>query len=258
MPNHELPIEAKRLKLIRVELGLTQFNMAKSLGTTQSIADMERGRIRIPGNIVTCLFDKYNVNPKWLYGLSEQKFLLISTPDVSPKTVAIDTDGKENIILVSSKAYAGYTDNLHNVEWFKDLPAFNIPLPQFSNESYRSFQISGDSMTGIIEDGEWALAQALERVEDITNGGIYIVVGSEGILCKSVFWHSKDNRFSLVSNNPEYDLILMKGDEINEIWEVKGKICPNIHLYSNHTQSTSLLREISNIKSQLQDIKNQL
>jgi len=258
MPDRALPIEAKRLKLIRTELGLTQLSMAKSLRTTQSIADMERGRIRIPGNIVTYLLDEFKVNPAWLYGLSEQKFLSISTPDVSPKTVAIDAAGEENIFLVSSKAYAGYTDNLHNVEWFNDLPAFNIPLPQFNNASYRSFQISGDSMTGIIEDGEWALAQALERVTDIVNGGIYIVVGTDGILCKSVYWHPKDNRFSLVSNNPEYDLLLMKSDEINEIWEVKGKICPDIHIYANNSQSKTLFQEISNIKSQLQDIKNQL
>ena len=258
MKDIQVPIESKRLKLIRTELGFTQTIMSEKLGTTRSIADMERGRIRIPGFIIMGLFEHYKVNPSWLYGLSNEKYITTKAPEISPKTVAINSDGEENILLVSSKAYAGYTDNLHNVEWFKELPAFNIPLPQFKNSSYRSFQISGDSMTGIVEDGEWALTQALSQISDIINNRIYIVVTNEGILCKKVHLHKKENQFSLVSHNPAYDVILLAAEDINEIWEVKGKICPDIQRYNNQANSQNILSEISNMKFQIETLKNRI
>ena len=121
--------EFRRFKQIREELNLTQAAFAEELGISATTADIERGRTRIPGQVVKELLKKYHINPLWLFGDSPQKYLYADKVFVNPKVVTVDQAGKDNIVLVSAKAAAGYPNNIGDAQWFEALTAFTIPFP---------------------------------------------------------------------------------------------------------------------------------
>ena len=79
-----LPIEAKRLKSLRDDLGLSQIEFAEKVGL-KTTADIERGKTRITGYIVKELLKQFQINPLWLYGESKKKYL---QTDVLPKMIS--------------------------------------------------------------------------------------------------------------------------------------------------------------------------
>ncbi|MBF4984104.1 helix-turn-helix transcriptional regulator, partial [Nonlabens mediterrranea] len=141
----EISIEAQRFKKVREELGKTQSEFAELLGAGSSTADIERGKKKITGKIVTELLRQFFINPLWLYGNSYNKHLE-TTASTAPKIISMNSSDRENMIMVPIKASAGYASNVLDTDWYQDLPAFNIPLPQYKEGSFRAFQVRGDSM----------------------------------------------------------------------------------------------------------------
>src|SRR5215217_6653814 len=123
--------EFKRFKQIREELNFTQSAFAEELGISATTADIERGRTRIPGQVVKELLKKYHINSLWLFGDSTQKYLHSDKLSIHPKVVTVDNSGNDNIVLVNAKAAAGYPNNIGDAQWFESLPAFSIPLPEY-------------------------------------------------------------------------------------------------------------------------------
>jgi len=104
----ELPVETQRFKEIREEHKFTQAEFASMLGIKSSTADIERGKSRITGRVISELLRQFGINPLWLYGKSRQKYLELTRGDVSPKVVTVNSAEQENILLVNVKAAAGY------------------------------------------------------------------------------------------------------------------------------------------------------
>lgn len=140
----------KRFKSIREENHYTQADFAKILDIKNSTADIERGKTKISGKVVAKLLQEFNVNPLWLFGESNQKKIQLQEGDVAPKVITVDTQNNENIVLVNVKAAAGYPHNVQDVDWYQQLPAFDIPLPEYRNATYRGFQVEGDSMLPVL------------------------------------------------------------------------------------------------------------
>ncbi len=242
-----IPIEALRMKILRIERGMTQREWAEFLETSQSIADIERGRIKLRGDIVEALARKLHINPSWLFGWSEKKYIDRSA-DVLPKVITTDEHGRENILLVPSHAYAGYPDNIHNPEWMRSLPSFSLPLDKYRDRTMRCFQIEGDSMQGVIEDGEYALTTAVEDIQSIKQGHPYIVVTTNSILCKFVFKKDDEPTLVLRSSNDEYPVIEIAFDDVQELWKVIGKICPDISTYLYQNRWHKILQKIERLE----------
>ncbi len=259
MPSkRDIPIEAIRLKLFRIEQGLTQKEMASILGTKQNIADIERGRIRISGSILEALIRCFNLNASWLFGHSDKKYLIFTKEAKPPLVITTDSEGNENISMVSGKAYAGYSNNLHNPEWFRALPSFSLPIASFQNQSLRCFQIVGDSMKGIIEDGEYALCSYVEGPRDWSKEKVYIIVTEDSILCKRLAFDLTNDVVSLISINTEYPIQHMDTKEVLEIWEVKGKISPDIKRYLPEMRSQDMFIELQSIRQDIRQINTKI
>lgn len=58
--------EAKRFKELREEFGFTQQAFAELLNAGTTTADIERGKTKISGKIVTILMGQFQINPLWL------------------------------------------------------------------------------------------------------------------------------------------------------------------------------------------------
>jgi len=251
-----LTTEAQRFKQLREDLGFTQQAFAQLLNIGSTTADIERSRTKITGRVVVDLMDKFNVNPLWLYGESNEKHIDIARGDTSPRMLTLDSEGNDNIVLVSQKAAAGYPHNIQDVEWYQSLPRFNIPLPQYRNASYRGFQVEGDSMLPNIRPKEWVLGRAVPNISEATDSKIYIVVLKDSVLVKKL-QKVPNNPYSirLISLNSEYPPINVKVKEVQELWMVNSKLTFGVDEPTDSNLLRQLHESMEELKGKLKNMK---
>ncbi|HET8737317.1 MAG TPA: helix-turn-helix domain-containing protein, partial [Pricia sp.] len=182
----ENEITLKRFAEVRRDLGFTQAEFAELLGVSSTTADIERGRTKVSGKVVSELLKQFKINPLWLFGESDNKHLETSHTSVIPKVVTVDSSDRENMVLVNAKAAAGYPQNIQDTSWYEQLPAFDLPIPEFRNATYRGFQVEGDSMLPNLKPGEWVLAKAVEHIDDVNQNKMYVVVLQDAVLVKKI------------------------------------------------------------------------
>jgi len=251
-----ITLEAKRFKQLREELGYTQQGFAEFLNAGSTTADIERGKTKISGKIVTTLMSQFNINPLWLYGESNDKHINARSGDVSPMVVTIDSSGNDNIVLVSQKAAAGYPHNIQDVDWYQSLPSFNIPLPEYRNASYRGFQVEGDSMMPNIRPKEWVLGRAVPSITEASDSKIYIVVLKDSVLVKKLQRiPNNPNQIRLISINEHYLPIDIKVRDIQELWMVNSKLSFGVDEPSDSVLLRQLQESMEELKGQIRSLK---
>lgn len=248
----KLSIEARRFKKVREEQQHTQQSFAEILGIGATTADIERGKTKLSGKVVMELLRQFSINPLWLFGESYTKVVNINGGDVSPKVITLDVEQNDTIALVNQKAAAGYPHNIQDVDWYETLPAFNIPLPQYRNATYRGFQVEGDSMLPNIRPNEWVLGKAVPNVSEASDSKIYIVVLNDSVLVKKLQKiPNAPDRVRLISLNQEYIPIDVEVKNIQELWLVNSKLTFGI----DEPNESSLLREL---QQSMEELKGQI
>jgi len=232
----------QRFKTIREENHFTQSDFARVLNIKNSTADIERGKTKISGKVVSKLLQEFGVNPLWLFGESDQKKIQLHNGDVSPKVITVDSQNNENIVLVNVKAAAGYPHNVQDVNWYQQLPAFDIPLPEYRNATYRGFQVEGDSMLPVLEPKEWLIGKALNSLSELSSNALYVVVLKDSVVVKKVRKNEDSSMLTLISLNTEYLPYTIQTHQIVELWEVNSKLSFNIDANSD-TASIKQLQE---------------
>ncbi|HIB49349.1 MAG TPA: LexA family transcriptional regulator [Flavobacteriaceae bacterium] len=251
----KLSIEAKRFKKIREEQHHTQQSFAELLGIGATTADIERGKTKLSGKVVMELLRQFNVNPLWLFGQSYTQFVDITGGNVSPKVISINQDDQDSILLVNQKAAAGYPHNIQDVSWYETLPAFNIPLPQYRNATYRGFQVEGDSMLPNIRPNEWVLGKAVPSIAEASDSKIYIVVLHDSVLVKKLQKVANaPDKVRLISLNPEYLPLEVEVKNIQELWMVNSKLTFGL----DEPSESSLLRQLQQSMDELKGQINNL
>ena len=247
----KLSIEARRFKKVREELNHTQQYFAEILGIGATTADIERGKTKLSGKVVMELLRQFNINPLWLFGESYNKVVNINGGDVSPKVITLDVDQNDTIALVNQKAAAGYPHNVQDVEWYETLPAFNIPLPQYRNATYRGFQVEGDSMLPSIRPNEWVLGKAVPSISEASDRKIYIVVLHDSVLVKKLEKVNHSAKIRLLSLNQEYLPIEVNINDVQELWQVNSKLTFGIDEPSESTLLKQLQQSMDDLKGQI-------
>ena len=134
-----------------------------------------------------------------------------------------------------------------------------------SNKKYRTFPISGDSMTPVL-DGGFVTGEYLQDWNMVKNGRPYIVVTQEdGIVFKILYNRlEEDGTFLLCSTNPMYQPYPVKVQEILELWKFVHYINPKFEEPSASDQSDVgptlriLQREIGMIKDKVKNIEDKI
>lgn len=250
----EISTEAKRFKQVREDLGKTQSEFADLLDAGSTTADIERGKKKITGKIVTELLRLFNINPLWLYGTSYNKYLETSQ-STAPKIISMDTSDRENMIMVPIKASAGYASNVLDTDWYNELPAFNIPLPQYKEGSYRAFQVNGDSMLPVLQPNEWVMARAVENLRQANDNKIHVVVTPDTVVVKKLRKTESPEGILLISLNRDYPVIEQPVVEISELWEVNSKLSFDLDVYEGQEAMISLKQGLDSLRSEIASIK---
>ncbi|MHA7056127.1 XRE family transcriptional regulator [Aquimarina sp. M1] len=246
----------QRFKSIREENHFTQSDFAKVLNIKNSTADIERGKTKISGKVVSKLLKEFGVNPLWLFGESDQKEILLHNGDVAPKVVTVDPQDNENIVLVNVKAAAGYPHNVQDVDWYQQLPAFDIPLPEYRNATYRGFQVEGDSMLPVLEPKEWVIGKAINNLSDVRSNALYVVVLQDSVVVKKVRKNEDSSMLTLISLNVDYLPYTIQTHKILELWEVNSKLSFNIDSNPDTTGIKQLQDAMVALTSEVRSLKN--
>jgi len=252
-----LPFEIQRFKQIRDEQNLTQAEFAEVLDINNSTADIERGRTKLSGHLVMQLLKIYNINPLWLYGESKQKEIDLHKADTMPKVVTVNAEGQDNISMVNQRAAAGYPHNVQDTEWYQNLPAFDMPLPQYRHATYRGFQVEGDSMMPDFRPEDWVLAKAVENLSLATNNKVYIIVLYDSVLLKKIEKQSDKKTLKLISTNEIYPPYNIETRDIQELWEVTSKLTFSVNEHSENSILKKLEASMEELKAQLSNVKPQ-
>ncbi len=248
----ETPVEAIRFKALREEHRYTQQAFAELLEIPTTTADIERGKSKISGKVIVALMKHFQINPLWLYGESKDKYLKkAENVEIFPKVITLNSQATDNILLVNEKAAAGYPQNIQDPGWYEKLPAFDMPLPQFRNATYRGFQVEGDSMLPRIRPGDWVIGKALISIDEVINNRVYVVVMSDSILVKKIQKIPERNKIRLISFNESYLPVEIDFSEIQELWLVNSKLTFGVE----STEESSLLKEL---KESMKELKSQL
>ncbi|WP_041633229.1 XRE family transcriptional regulator [Maribacter sp. HTCC2170] len=251
----ENELTLKRFTEVRRDLGFTQAEFAKILGISSTTADIERGRTKLSGKVVAELLKQFKINPLWLFGESDSQYLETSKTSVIPKVVTVDSTDNENMVLVNAKAAAGYPQNIQDTSWYKQLPAFDIPLPEFRNTTYRGFQVEGDSMLPNLRPGEWVLAKAVEDIEHVSANKMYVVVLQDAVLVKKIEKTPNSANITLISLNETYPPYEIKPQQIQEIWQVNSKITFGVDATTEKGLLRQLQESMEELKSQFNQVK---
>lgn len=254
MGTNDLASEIRRFKEIREDHNFTQSEFAEQLGIKNSTADIERGRTKLSGRVVTELLRLFQVNPLWIYGFSNQKHLNTDKGDISPKVVVVDKEDKENMLLVNQKAAAGYPNNIQDLEWYQKLPAFDLPLPQYRNATYRGFQVEGDSMLPNFRPDDWVLAKGVESLDYASDNKVYVVVMQDAVVVKKLQKLPNSSRVLLISLNQEYIPYEVDISDIQEIWQVNSKLTFNLDVNSENNLLKELQQSMLELKSQITNL----
>lgn len=152
--------ENERLKIFRKSLNKTQSEFGAVVGLQQgSYADVERGKVKVSGDIKTALNKEFSLNVDWLESEKGEMTLKkngntkslgeINYPFEAGDTPFIDLgEGKLIMIvpLVNEYAYGGYLAGYKDPEFLDELPKHTIIVDKYHKGTYRAFEVVGDSM----------------------------------------------------------------------------------------------------------------
>ncbi len=228
------------IELIKA-LNMSEYAFTKQLGyssnsTIQRITTGVNGKRALPGyETLMGIIKTFKVNPTWLMMGKGEMFLKnphliphliphlneVNGPPEYEKTITVAENGHQNIILIDQKAAAGYTQGIRDIDYVESLPAFN--MPGLSNNSFRAFELSGDSMEPTMWQGDWLICQQLEALKDVREGYVHVVILQDGsIVAKRAVPES--GGLLLKSDNRAYVPYKVKKEEIFEVWRAIRRV----------------------------------
>lgn len=149
-------------------------DIAKRLGTYNHVINsILKGQRNITLDQLGKLFESFGINSNYLFGMSEELFLSEQPALPTRRMSERQFSGRQNIALVPSRALAGYALEHSADEFFDSLQRFSVPGME---GSLIAFEISGDSMSPTITNGDLVVCQPLDRGEPLRDNQVYVIV----------------------------------------------------------------------------------
>ncbi len=276
-----------RLLDVRKSNNLTQEELGKLLGYTRAVvAQIENGGVKPSVEFIVVFCQKFNISIDSL--LLDESYakvpegILKSKPNTKPNTkpnyktegksdtlavvsdvqysygtgqmpiiVTVDEAGEDNIVMVDAKAAAGYPKMAPEPTFIKQLPAFKLPGVAYKNGIFRAFQVDGDSMYDTLDHGDWVICRYIDRLSDIREGYVHVLVTKEEICVKRLLNRVNERgKIVLISDNEDYPTREVDADEVSEIWLVKAKIG-----FQLRPRRRDLFRIINDLQADMVEIK---
>lgn len=256
---------ASNLRHLRGERKLSQQELADMIGIGRTtIANIE-SNLANPGHKTLLEIAKvFNVTIDELLHADLTKRILIQEKPAQnvafrPVVVTVDELGQENIVLVDTKAAAGYPTRYLEPEYYRELPAFKLPGSDYRNGTFRCFQVDGDSMQDTIQHGDFVVGRFCDNhFKDVRDGYIHVVVTNDNVLVKRIISRAEsEHKLYLISDNDAYPEIVVDIDDVREIWFVKSKISSYMPVKKNDLDKVigDLTMQVHLLKSRIDQLE---
>lgn len=264
---------ANNLKFLRKKSGKTQDALSSEIkiGRT-TIANYEAG-VSEPNVDNLLLFAKYfgvdvgdllSKNMEEIVSSNEKDIMLRSAfaphmqPSAysnTPRIITVDSDGNDNIIYVPVKARAGYLLGYGDAEFIESLPSFR--LPGLTNSTYRMFEVEGPSMAPNVLHGDRVIGEWVNKLEDIRDGRVYVVVHSGGVAIKRVVNRLQERgklylKSDTVVHRSEFPTVEIDPSDVKEVWYSRMKIS------SDFSEPAEVYHRLADLEMDLMEIKAKL
>ena len=194
--------------------------------------------------MIQALIEVYSVNPFYIMQGDGDMFY------------SVENIKQNNIAFIPTKAYAGYSEQMADPVYLKNLSYFSLPDERFSDGEFRCFEIEGDSMEPSFFSGERVICSLVFSIyyeQLLKNFQPYIIIVNQDIFLKRIKNNiQKSKSITLISDNDFYEPLEVKIGDVKEIWRVELKITdqfnvqPNISAQAKENAMLELLKEIRN------------
>ncbi len=192
----------EKIKYLRLDLKLTQEELANAAGTTkQTIHKYETGIIsNIPASKIKAMADKLNTTPAYLMGWEEK----YPEPDITEEYVTFPVIGDiaAGYGLVADENWSGDT--------------IDVPLSYFKGRKQSDFfvlRVKGDSMYPTYHDGDIVLVLKQTTLDYSGQIGAVLYDDECGTLKKVEYCQGED-WINLISINPNYPPKRIENEEL--------------------------------------------
>jgi hypothetical protein len=238
-----------------IDAGLVRSSSAlsKSIGVhRQAVNRVLNGDGEATLPMIQALIEFYSINP--FYIMQGDGEMFYSAANIK----------QNNIAFIPTKAYAGYSEQMADPVYLKNLSYFSFPDTRFSDGEFRCFEIEGDSMEPSFFAGERVICSFVYDIyyeQLLKNFQPYIIIVNQDIFLKRIKNNiQKSKSISLLSDNDFYDPFEVKIEDIKEIWRVELKITdqfnvqPSISVQAKEDAMLELLKEIRNNSKLITDL----
>jgi transcriptional regulator with XRE-family HTH domain len=244
----------KNLRYLRKLRGWTQEEFASKLNIKRSLIgayEEERAEPRLDILENLCNIFKLSLDDLLLTDLSAAK-----GSNYLDKRRQLKMVSEPQIIqFVPVKAAAGYLAGYADPDFVDELNTFTLPMLAPGN--YRAFEIIGDSMLPT-PSGSVIVGKKLENVDDVKSNNTYILVSKgEGIVYKRIMKNNRTkNKFTLISDNPQYSPYTVNAEDVLEIWKAEMVITKaNMQQRWDVNQLAGL---VTNLQEQVSSLKRKM
>lgn len=173
----------------------------------------------------------------------------------TPQVITVDSDNKDNIVLVPMKAKAGYMKGFNKPNFIEKLPSYR--MPGLNNGVFRMFEAEGNSMFPTIPNKSYVVGQFVDNwVTGIKDNQLYVIVSNkveDGLIKRCLNRIEKYNNLILKSDNRrDYPTQNLDPEDILEVWEVK------LHLNFSLPDPADMYDRLNDIEAELSTIRKQL
>ena len=199
-------------------------DLADKLGTYNHVINsILKGQRNITVEQLSKLFEFYQVNANYLFGISNNMFLQGGTSSSLPthSLAKQQIGGRQNIVLVPDRALAGYALQHQEADFLDALQHFSIPNLE---GQLIAFEISGDSMMPTITNRDIVVCEKVERGIPLIDNQVYVVV-TDVVVAKRIQQVKEEKRLRLISDNDlVYKPYEIELEEIRQILKVKCRL----------------------------------
>jgi len=223
-----------RIKYLMREMGVKQVQFAQRIGVdTSNLSKYLNGHMPLSDSFLNRLVVNLGVSKEWLLDGTDLPFG--KTPvnfDPGDDRLAMMNSGNSTA-MVGTPVYdvdatAGTSSGRNDLFSSENIVGW-VNLPNVS-ANCRIVRVSGDSMAPVIQDGDFVAVRELSNPGQIYWGQIYVVQLDDFRLVKYVRRHTDPNMVVLRSENPNYDDMDVRRNDIHEMLLVQHVLHLNSRL----------------------------
>lgn len=224
----------------------------------QSLSEVRNGRRDVTIDLLHRTINKYQVNPNYLFEGAGAMFCCGKDNQFRVVTVMVDQFGQENIVHVPVPAQAGYASGMSTRVMQEELPTYSLPDYQYKSGTFRSFDVSGESMEPVLVEGDKVICSYIEPnfwKHSIKEGQVYVVVTADDVVVKRLYNRILSDGDIMAHSDNDYFLpYSIPIEEVKEIWRVRTRISDFEH---SRPQQSELQKELEHYKK-IVDRQNRL